>query len=79
MLEAVVPLCTAIVTGMAVLTQRVHNRITDLDKRLDSIELNMAQKYVTKDDLTEIINRMETQMVRIEDKLDRIVMAIPKA
>ena len=79
MLEAVVPLCTAIVTGMAVLTQRVHNRITDLDKRLDSIELNMAQQYVTKDDLTEIINRVETQMVRIEDKLDRIAMAIPKA
>ena len=78
MLEAVVPLCTAIVTGMAVLTQRVHNRITDLDKRCDAIELNMAQKYVTKDDLTEIINRVETQMVRIEDKLDRIVMAIPK-
>ena len=79
MLEAVVPLCTAIVTGMAVLTQRVHNRINDLDKRCDSIELNMAQQYVTKDDLTEIINRVETQMVRIEDKLDRIVMAIPKA
>ena len=77
MIEAVVSICTAAVTGMAVLTQRVHTRITDLDKRVDSIELNIAQHYVTKDDLADIVNRIETQMERIEDKLDRIVMNIP--
>ena len=77
MLEAVVSICTAAVTGMAILTQKVHNRINDLDKRVDSIELNIAQHYVTKENLAEIVNRFETQMIRIEDKLDRIVMNIP--
>ena len=77
MLEAVVSICTAAVTGMAIITQKIHNRITDLDKKIDAIELNIAQHYVTKNDLAEIVNRFETQMVRIEDKLDRIVMNIP--
>ena len=77
MLEVAVPFTTAVITGMAVLTQRVHNRINDLDKRLDNIELDMAQQYVTKGDLAEVVDRMSTQMLRIEDKIDRIVMTIP--
>ena len=77
MLEVAVPFATAAITGMAVLTQRVHNRINDLDKRLDNIELDIVQQYVTKGDLAEVVDRMSTQMLRIEDKIDRIVMTIP--
>ena len=78
MLEAGIATVTAVVTGMAVLTQRVHNRITELDKRIDGIELKVAQHYVTKSELADIMQRFEAHMIRIEDKLDKIVIATPQ-
>ena len=77
MLEAGVALSTAVITGMAILTQKVHNRITQVERRVDGIALDMAQRYVTKYELSELVERVENQMMRIEDKLDRIVMTIP--
>ena len=78
MVEAGIAAITAVVTGMAVLTQRVHNRITELDKRLDGIELAVAKQYVTKSELADMMKRVEAHMVRIEDKLDKIVIATPQ-
>jgi len=77
MLEAGVALSTAVITGMAILTQKVHNRITQVERRVDGIALDMAQRYVTKYELSELVERVENHMMRIEDKLDRIVMTIP--
>ena len=57
---------------MAIATQKLHNRISDLDKRVDGIELRVAENYVTKTDLSAIMERMEAHMIRIEDKLDKI-------
>jgi len=74
MLEAGVAVGTALITGMAVLTQKVHSRITELDRRVDSVELTIAQDYVSKQDLSEIMARVEAHMVRIENKLDRLVL-----
>ena len=73
MLEAAIGLSTALITGMAVLTQRLHNRITELDTRVDRLSLTVATDYVSKSDLNEMMQRIEGQMLRIEDKLDRIV------
>lgn len=78
MVEAGIAAITAVVTGMAVLTQRVHNRITELDKRIDGIELVVAKQYVTKSELADMMKRVEAHMVRIEDKLDKIVIATPQ-
>ena len=72
MVEAIAGVATAIITGAAVLAQKLHTRISDLDKRVDQVELRMAEQYVTKADLTEMINRVEASMIRIEDKLDRL-------
>ena len=77
MLEAGVALGTALITGMAVLTQKLHSRITELDRRVDKVELTIAQDYVSKQDLSEIMARVEGHMIRIEDKLDRL--ALPNA
>lgn len=74
MLEAGVALGTALITGMAVLTQKLHSRITELDRRVDKVELTIAQDYVSKQDLNEIMSRVEAHMIRIEDKLDRLVL-----
>jgi uncharacterized coiled-coil protein SlyX len=52
----------------------VHERISALDRRLDGIELTVASDYVKKSELSDLISRMEDHMVRIENKLDQIVL-----
>lgn len=52
----------------------VHDRISNLDRRIDGVELNVAQEYVSKSDLAAMLDRMEDHMVRIENKLDQIVL-----
>ena len=42
MLEAAVTLSIAALTGMSVLTQRLHGRINELDKRIDKVELQQV-------------------------------------
>lgn len=71
----------ACVAGGAALNNRLHNRINNvhdrisgLDRRIDALELNVAQDYVSKADLSTLINRMEDHMIRIESKLDQIVL-----
>ena len=71
----------AIVAGGAALNNRLHNRINSvhdrisaLDRRLDGVELTVANDYVKKAELAELLKRMEDHMVRIENKLDQIVL-----
>jgi len=81
MLEAIVSLAIATVAAGAALNNRLHQRISNvherisaLDRRIDSVELGVAQDYVSKSDLQSMIDRMEDHMVRIESKLDQIVL-----
>jgi len=81
MTEALVTAVVAAVTAGAALNNRLHNRINSvhdrisaLDRRLDGIELNVANDYVKKAELAELLKRMEDHMVRIENKLDQIVL-----
>ena len=73
MLEAAIPTVIAIVTGAAVITNGIYSRLLELDKRIDSVELSMAQAYVSKGDFKIVLDRVESHMLRIEDKLDAIV------
>ena len=73
MLETVVPVVVAAVTGISVLFTRLHSRVSALDNRIDKFELRVAQDYVSKSDLNEIVDRVESHMVRIENKLDKII------
>jgi hypothetical protein len=43
-----------------------------LEEKVSAVELRTAQDYVTRTELGNIINRMESHMVRIENKLDTI-------
>ena len=72
MIEPFVPLFIAVGTGFAVLTSRIYNKISHLDTRVDGIELRIVQDFVSKSDLQLALDRMESHMVRIEDKLDAI-------
>jgi hypothetical protein len=80
-MESIVAAVIAIVAGGAALNNRLHNRINNvhdrisgLDRRIDAIELGVAQDYVSKADLSVMVQRMEDHMVRIENKLDQIVI-----
>ena len=81
MVEAAVTAVLAAAAGVAALTNRLHARInnlylnlSDMDRRLDGIELRIAEKYVSKADLAAIIKSMEDHMVRIENKLDQLTL-----
>ena len=81
MLEALVSVSIAAIAAGAALNNRlhqrinnVHDRISGLDRRIDAIELGVAQDYVSKADLSIMTKRMEDHMIRIENKLDQIVL-----
>ena len=81
MTEALVTSVVAVVTAGAALNNRLHNRINSvherisaLDRRLDGIELTVANDYVKKTELSELLSRTEAHMVRIENKLDQIAL-----
>ena len=51
----------------------VHKRVTNVDTRLDRIELAMAKDYVPRTEFLASQNKLEEHMVRIEEKLDRML------
>lgn len=81
MLQSAVAAVIALCAGGAALNNRLHNRIStvherllSLDRRIDNLELTVAQDYVSKQDLATLVSRMEDHMIRIENKLDQIVL-----
>jgi heme oxygenase len=81
MLEATVAATLAVFTALAAVTNRIHKRIdevqmsvTTVDRRVDTAELSMARHYVYKEDFEKAFQKMESHMVRIENKLDQMMM-----
>ena len=74
MIESAVPIVIAAATGFSVLISRLHQRVSTLDHRIDVFELRVAESYVSKTDLNDALERFETHMLRIENKLDKIIL-----
>lgn len=74
MVESIVSAAVAVVTGGFILATRINSKIDSVDKRIDSVELCMARNYVTKDDFAKTLERVEGHMIRIEEKLDELVL-----
>ena len=72
MLEAIVPVTVAAITGVSVLFNRANNRLLEHDKRMDSIELKVAERYIARMEVSEVMKRFEEHFVRIESKLDKL-------
>tara|TARA_B100001559_G_C16428674_1_gene588755 strand:+ start:485 stop:712 length:228 start_codon:yes stop_codon:yes gene_type:complete len=72
MIEVAVSIGIAAVTGMAAITTRLHGRIHELDKRIDQVELRVAEEYVSKEDLVQMMDRVEGHLIRLENKLDKL-------
>lgn len=73
MIEAGVSIGVALVTGLAVITNRLHSRINELDSRIDQVELRVATDYLPKNEFTTVVDRIESHMIRIENKLDNLI------
>ncbi len=73
MIEPFVPLLVAVGTGFAVLTSRIYTKIGHLDTRVDKIELRIVEDFVSKNELQIAMDKMESHLIRMEDKLDAIV------
>lgn len=60
--------------GVVAINGRSNSRMDEIDKRIDSIELRLAEKYVPRQELAVALQKMEDHMIRIENKLDQIVL-----
>ena len=78
MIEAGVSAGIALVAAMAALNTRVHNRINELDRKVDDIELSVAKNYVSRTEHFHAMERIEEHMVRIEGKLDLFIQNYPR-
>lgn len=73
-IEATVSAVIAIVAAAATVSNRLNNRISEMDKRLDTFELRVATSYVPKQDFEGAMAKMEDHMIRIETKLDQMLL-----
>ncbi len=74
MIESLVSAGIAVITGGFVLTGRINQSVSQLDRRLDELELRIACEYATKEEFTKALDRFEAHMVRIEGKLDKFII-----
>jgi len=74
MIEAGVAAGIALLTAIISVHNRLHSKISDVDSRVDKVELRVAEHYVQKQELAAALQKMEDHMIRIENKLDQIVL-----
>ena len=72
MIEALIPVAVAAATGFSVLIRGLYTRVHDLDNRIDTFELRVAENYVSKESFANAIERVEAHMIRIENKIDKL-------
>ena len=73
MVEAWIAASVATIGGGYSVVQALHRRISHIDNRLDRIELSLARDYVPRAEYMATQEKLEAHMVRIEEKLDRML------
>ena len=58
--------------------QKQQTHVALIEKRMDSIELRLAQEYVDKTDLQNILERLDARIDRMDYKLDQILIGYNK-
>jgi uncharacterized coiled-coil protein SlyX len=74
MIEAGVAAGIALLTAIVSVHNKLYTKIGEVDSRVDRIELRVAENYVQKQELSTALQKMEDHMIRIENKLDQIVL-----
>ena len=73
MIESAVSAGVALISGLVILTNRLHSRIGEVSRRVDAVELRIAKEYLSKTEFSIALERVEAHMIRIEQKLDGIL------
>ena len=73
-LTGVITLIVGAGGGVLAVNSKSSNRIDTIDKRVDGIEIRLAEKYVPRQELANALQKMEDHMVRIEGKLYQIAL-----
>ena len=73
MIEAWITASVALIGGGWGIISGVHKRVTNVDTRLDRIELSLARDYVPRSEFVATQAKLEEHMIRIEEKLDRML------
>ena len=73
-LTGVITLIVGAGGGVFAIHSKASGRIDAIDKRIDGLEIRLAEKYVPRQELAHAIQKMEDHMIRIENKLDQIVL-----
>ena len=55
------------------LFNKVNQRVTQLDHRVDKLELKLVESFTTKQEFSDAMIRMESHLIRIEDKMDQFI------
>lgn len=63
-------LLAALVAAVLGLAGATLKRFGDIEKRIDQVELNVATKYISKEDFTASQDRLFKVLDRLETKLD---------
>lgn len=50
-------------------------RISDVDGRVDKLEIKMAEEYATKTDVDTAFDKVDKALCRFENKLDSLVLS----
>ena len=58
--------------------QKQQSHVALMEKRMDTIELRLAQDYVDKTDLQNILERLDARIDRMDYKLDQILIGYNK-
>lgn len=74
MIEAGVTGAIALIAACATVSNRIHNRIQEMDKRMDGVELRIAEQYVKRHELSTALKSFEDHMIRIESKIDQLTL-----
>ena len=74
MIEAAAAAGIALLTAIISVHNRLHTKISEVDSRVDKVELRVAENYVQKQELSAALQKMEDHMIRIENKLDQIAL-----
>ena len=77
MIEAILTGVVSLVIGASgavfSVSSKSSGRMDDIDKRIDGLEIRLAEKYVPRQELANAISKIENHMIRIEEKLDKII------
>ena len=74
MIEAGVSAGIALIAAIASVNNRLNTRIDNMDRRVDQVELRIAERYVPRSELNSALQKFEDHMIRIESKIDQLTL-----